>query len=180
MGMRFPGVALWAAALLAAAPVAAQVSLEDLEQGEARAQEPEPGVLAEEEIASGVTLRVVELERLGTRAVKATLEVENASGDDVSLKDIGVIQKAGMGVNAGYDMAHYSLVDFENGKKYKVIKDTQGTCLCSRGSRIGFWQLEAGQSRKLWVQLTPPPLEVTTVSLEIPGAMMFDELPIAP
>lgn len=168
-----------AALLLAVAPAAAQVSLDALEADDAGSAGSTS--LPEEELRDGIVLRVLGLERLGSRAVKATLEVENASTKRVKLDDVGVLRQFSVGMqHYNFDMAHYALIDFENGKKYKVISDAEGVCVCTRGHRSSFADLDAGSSRKLWVQLTPPPLEVTTVSLEIPGATMFDELPIAP
>lgn len=169
-----------AAALFALAaavvPVAAQVSPNESGETEVRAK---PAVLAEMDLGSGVVLRVLGLERLGSRAVKATLEVENASKEQVSLEELGIMQS----INSGWggDLGHHALIDFQNGKKYKVIRDGEGNCLCFRDTRAtSVKDIEAGRSRQLWVQFTPPPLEVTTVSLEIPGLTMFDELPIAP
>lgn len=183
MRIHLRGAAAWAVLLLVAAPglvaapAAAQVSLDELAQEGSEAATG-PAALAEEELGGGLVLRVLALERVGSRAVKATLEVENRSGDEVDLSEVGVVRKiAPREYWSDYFVGHYALVDFENGKKYKPLADGEGSCVCSRGK---IESLAPGRSRKLWVQFTPPPLEVEKASVEIPGAAMFDELPIAP
>ncbi|MBD3933553.1 hypothetical protein IF129_18590 [Streptomyces chumphonensis] len=57
-----------------------------------------------------------------------------------------------------------SLVDRGGKKRYMVLRDTDGQCLCSTGIRIA-----SGESSPIFAQFPAPPASVTTVELSVPS-----------
>jgi hypothetical protein len=74
-----------------------------------------------------------------------------------------------------------ALVDTAGGKKYEVLKDEKGAFIAS--TRAGWtdrWEewIEPGTSQIIWMKFPAPPLEVKTITLQIPKTPPFDDLTI--
>ncbi len=145
--------------------------------GVARAQ---AGVLATEELDSGVTLEVRALRRRGP-TVQMRIAIVNKSDEDVHPSAYGLAYQWNEVNTTGldhYDLSLISLVDFDGGKRYKVIRDSKGKCSCSRG----LWKqgvVKAGRRKIFFANFSAPPLEVETITIEFEGAPPMDDVPIA-
>jgi hypothetical protein len=65
----------------------------------------------------------------------------------------------------GVSMAGASLVDEEGKKRYLVLRDTNGRCLCTKFSRVA-----AGDSADWYAQFPAPPEDATEVKFQV-GSM---------
>ena len=164
-------------AILLFAFVALPLSLPGVARAQAGAEQ---GVLATEELDSGVTLEVLALKRRGP-AVQMKIAIVNESDEDVHPGAYG-IARVWTAVNTTgltyYELSTISLVDFDGGKKYKVVRDSKGKCSCSRG----LWKqgvVKAGKRKTFFASFAAPPLEVETITIEFEGVPPVDDVPIA-
>lgn len=73
------------------------------------------------------------------------------------------------------------LMDLGAGKKYEVLKDEKGTYIAAlRQNWNDRWyqDLKPGEAQTIWMKFPAPPADVKTVTLQIPGAPPFEDLPI--
>ena len=75
------------------------------------------------------------------------------------------------------EVNHMYYVDSKNKKKYLIIKDTENNPL---SSALKYFEVGAGETRSAWAKFAAPPPDVTTISVYIPGAPPFENVPITP
>lgn len=103
---------------------------------------------------SGLRIEITELKRSSGDTVTLKFKLLNETGDSLSYySDLG-----------NYDMSGIELIDAAGRKKYLVIKDSEGKCLCSAGLST----LKAGESTNLWARFPAPPAEVKVVEILFP------------
>lgn len=130
-----------------------------------------PGAFAQSAIATA------DGETTGTR-IEIT-ELSRTSGETVTLK-FRLIADSGVEVTP-YELMEQSdlrwvhLIDASGKKKYLVIKDSDGYCVCSSGLKT---QSMSGKSMNLWARFPAPPTEVKEVSVIFPHFIPTDA-PIA-
>ena len=73
-----------------------------------------------------------------------------------------------------YTIGGVHLVDPANKKKYPVIRDAEGYCLCSRNIA----NLASKSRSNLWAKFPAPPASVKKVSIVIPHFLPIDDVPI--
>jgi hypothetical protein len=66
------------------------------------------------------------------------------------------------------------LIDAANKKKYFVVRDADGACVCS--SNIA--NIAAGSQSVLWAKFPAPPDDVQKITVEIPHFPPFEDVPI--
>lgn len=84
---------------------------------------------------------------------------------------------------AKYDMTFKSvyLLDTTAAKKYEVLKDDQGTYIASvmpSWPERNYGEIAVGGSINLWMKFPAPPSDVKAVTLNIPEAAPFEDIPI--
>ena len=77
---------------------------------------------------------------------------------------------------AGQQVSDMYYVDAKNKKKYPIIKDTDGKPL---SSNLVYLEVGAGETKAGWAKFPAPPPDVTAISVYIPGAPPFENVPIA-
>jgi hypothetical protein len=77
---------------------------------------------------------------------------------------------------SGQQVSDMYYVDAKNKKKYPIIKDTEGNPL---SSNLKYLDVGAGETKAGWAKLPAPPPDVTAISVYIPGAPPFENVPIA-
>jgi hypothetical protein len=116
-------------------------------------------------------LTLLRLRRTGPKVVSASFSLSlGRQADSTWLHDL-----------EGPDGAWYSvegivLVDEVNGREHFVLKDADGTCLCSTGVR----GLDPGETVAVSAKFPAPPAGVQHASLVVPGFPSFDRVPIEP
>lgn len=137
---------------------------EAAEKGKASQQPAEDAVLAEVEGEGGLTLKVTSAKRDegGFLTVEGTVTNGGSKawvaaswrGDEKEL------------TKNGGSIAGASLVDTAGKKKYLILRDTEGRCLCTRFTG----GVLSGQSVDWFAQFPAPPAETTKVDFQV-GAM---------
>lgn len=69
------------------------------------------------------------------------------------------------------DLRNVHLIDAAGKKKYLVITDSDGKCVCSGGLTTA---LDTGKSINLWARFPAPPAEVREVSVVFPHFIPTD------
>jgi hypothetical protein len=66
------------------------------------------------------------------------------------------------------------LVDEAGKKKYFVVRDTDGKCVCSQGVK----DLKPGGTANLWARFPAPPDNVAKIAVIVPHFQPMDDVPI--
>jgi len=66
------------------------------------------------------------------------------------------------------------LLDGAGKKKYLVLRDAGGTCVCSRGLRA----VQAKSRINVWAKFPAPPADVQKVSVVVPTFIPMDDVPL--
>jgi hypothetical protein len=133
---------------------------------EAAAGAPAAASLASQDTNwAGVSAEVTEFRRKGN-ALTAKVVLRN-HGTEAAQTEIK------------YDEVY--LMDLAAGKKYEVLQDENGAFIAAlRSGWKDRWydSLKPGQSFTLWMKFPAPPADVKSVTLQVPGAPPFEDLPI--
>jgi hypothetical protein len=113
----------------------------------------------------GVTAEVTEFKRKGN-SLTAKIRLTNKGTADTQPQ---------------VEWRDVALVDATGGKKYEVLKDEKGAAIAS--TRAGWtdrWyeSIAPNQSQIIWMKFPAPPLEVKTITLQMPKMPPFDDLTI--
>lgn len=68
-----------------------------------------------------------------------------------------------------------TLLDGANKKKYFVVRDTENTCVCSRGLK----DIPAKSRGNVWAKFPAPPDDVQKISIVVPHFGPIDDVPIS-
>jgi hypothetical protein len=119
----------------------------------------------------GIRVEVLELKRTSGNTVNLKFAMINDSDKDMAISyDYGEGKTGDFGSVAG---AH--LIDAEGQKKYFVVRDTEGACLCSRGLS----DIKPKTRSNLWAKFPAPPDEVQKITVVIPHFTPMDDVPIS-
>jgi hypothetical protein len=123
-----------------------------------------------------------------TPGIKAEIqELKRNSGGTVTLK-FSLVNDSAKDLGFGYDFGdpdHHikdfasvggvSMIDAVNKKKYLVARDSEDTCLCSRGLN----SVAAGARLNVWAKFPAPPDDVQKINISIPHFSPADDVPIS-
>jgi hypothetical protein len=70
---------------------------------------------------------------------------------------------------------HVYYLDTKSKKKYLGVKDSEGKAL---GTNLRYFALAPGESKAAWVKFPEPPADVQKISVYLPGAPPFEDVPI--
>lgn len=115
-------------------------------------------------------------------------ELKRTSGDTLTLK-FAMINDSGDRLDFSYNFAEegkYHTIDFAsiggghlidavNKKKYFVLRDTEGKCVCSRSLKT----VEPGSRTNLYAKFPAPPESVEKITVIIPHFIPMDDVPIS-
>lgn len=120
----------------------------------------------------GIRVEVVELKRTSGDTVNLKFAMINDSDEDMSFSyDFGEDKKTSdFGTVAGA-----YLIDAVGKKKYFVVRDTEGACLCSRGLN----SVKPKTRASLYAKFPAPPAEVEKITVVIPRFTPMDDVPIS-
>lgn len=118
----------------------------------------------------GIRIEVRELSRGdgGTATLKLTLVNESGADYDASCDF-----REGGGVDSCGVFSGAYLLDAPNQKKYLVVRDSEGQCVCG-----GIDAVPAGESMNLWATYPAPPAEVATVTVVVPQFEPLEGVPV--
>lgn len=128
----------------------------------------ESGIVAGIDLAPGVRLEITNLQRVGPNLVTMTYTITNGTNEifDVGSSKIADFDGTFNGVG---------LLDYENGNVHPVVKDADGLCRCSRGSK----RIPAGASQSFWAEFAAPPADVDKIGISFTNAPPIYGVPIS-
>jgi hypothetical protein len=127
-------------------------------------------VLSAEGETPDVRIEVRDLKRGDGDTVTLRLRLVNESGE--VFEGSCLMREYGANDNCGTFSGAY-LLDPTNKKKYLVVRDTEGQCVCS-----GVDNLEDGKKMNIWATYPAPPADVTKVTLVVPLFEPIEGVPI--
>jgi hypothetical protein len=150
---------------------AAAVLLACLAPGAGRLLAAEPIATTDGE-QSGVRLEVTELKRTSGGTVMLKFTMINEADEEIGFGS----HRFGVGnINSDYQsVGAVHLIDAGNKKKYLVIRDSGGECLCSRDVE----DIAPGSRAPLWARFPAPPEDVDKISVVVPHFIPLDDVPI--
>jgi hypothetical protein len=114
----------------------------------------------------GLTLTIQELKRSST-ALTLKIVLQSKSG-------FAFGYTFGDGGNEFGNLGGIHLIDEPNKKKYFVMRDSGGVCVCSRDIA----NIAAGSQSVLWAKFPAPPDDIQKITVEIPHFPPFEDVPI--
>ena len=118
----------------------------------------------------------------------ALLEVKRTSGDSVTIKfrytnkttDNKKLDHGGQGLDAWRFAWDAYFVDPATNKKYVTLKDQDGNPVAANHQQFGTGiTLAARQVVNTWAKFPAPPPDVEKVTVYLPGAPPFEDVPVA-
>ncbi len=131
------------------------------------------GIASADGETSGVKAVVQELKRTSGGTVAMKFTITNGSDKSVGFgynfadKDHEVIDHGSVG--------GVQLVDEAGKKKYFVVRDTGGKCVCSQGVK----DIKPGETANLWARFPAPPDTVQKITVIVPHFQPMDDVPIS-
>jgi hypothetical protein len=126
-------------------------------------------VLSAEGSTSDVRIEIRELSRGDGGTVTLRLRLVNESGDPF---DASCDMRESGNDSCG-DFTGAYLLDPVNKKKYLVVRDADGVCVCSNIDNV-----EDGKRMNLWATYLAPPADVQKVTVIVPRFEPIDGVPI--
>ena len=131
----------------------------------------------------GITLTIDQLRRSDPNTGTLVFSVANRRNEaytfDWTWGELGIIE---VGNALAFDMSGVYLIEPEGKKKYLVLRDTSGRCVCSTGVfRSGgtISGLAPGRDATMWAKFPAPPASVTKMAAAVPHFPVLDGLPLA-
>jgi hypothetical protein len=130
--------------------------------------EPAAKPMVEETEWPGVTAELTSIERSSGNMLTIKFKYTNAGSDKVEIARLG---------QYGHDnvLDHVYYIDAKNKKKYLVVKDAEKKAL---GTNLKYFTLAPGESKAAWGKFPEPPADVQKISIYLPGAPPFEDVPI--
>ncbi|MFY9531457.1 MAG: hypothetical protein WAR24_21340, partial [Candidatus Acidiferrales bacterium] len=113
----------------------------------------------------GLTLTIQELKR-SSNALTLKFVLQSKNG-------MAFGYEFGEGDKEFGNIAGIHLIDAANKKKYFVVRDADGACVCS--SNIA--NIAAGSQSVLWAKFPAPPDDVQKITVEVPHFPPFEDVP---
>jgi len=123
-------------------------------------------IAVEQHAKSGIEIALMEVRRTSGNTVTVRWQYRNTGTSGLNVDELW----------NGYSIAdRVYLIDPGNKKKYLVVRDAENTPIASdhRDNHI-----PAGKSTGAWARFPAPPADVTKITVAIPSAPPFEDVPI--
>jgi hypothetical protein len=121
-----------------------------------------------------VKVEVTELKRTSGDTLTLKFTIINDSSEEMSFSyDFGEAGKYHTG--DFNNVGGVNLVDAAGKKKYLVLRDSEGNCVCSRGLK----DLQPGARANLYTKFPAPLGDVEKITVEIPHFIPMDDVPVS-
>jgi hypothetical protein len=131
-------------------------------------REPAAKPMLEETEWPGVTGVLTSVERSSGNMLTIKFKYLHAGSDKVEIARLGQYSHDDV-------LDHVYYIDAKNKKKCLVVKDAQNKAL---GTNLKYFTLAAGESKTAWGKFPEPPADVQKISVYLPGAPPFEDVPI--
>ncbi len=165
-----------AATLLMTLPVAASPASQDKGTSAAAAEARQPPIAVSDHEVDGVEVALLSVKRISDGTLTVKWEYRNKANEAKRLGE----SFDGMGWSEPYSLVYHAyLVDARNRTKYPVLKDAKGNLLAGKHGPGKIVVLGPGRTVAAWAKFAAPPADVRKISVFIPGAQPFEDVPIA-
>jgi hypothetical protein len=106
----------------------------------------------------------------GTVMLKFTVKNDGAGAFDPDTMNDNTVAKPDY-----HSVSGVYLIDPAKKKKYLVVYDTDGHCICSRDSR----NVNSKTSANYWARFPAPPDDVTKIGIVVPHFAPMDDVPLS-
>ena len=120
----------------------------------------------------GLRVEVQELKRSSGDTVTLRFSMINDSAGSLAFRET-FAESGHVSIDSG-SIGGVHLLDPASKKKYPVIRDSGGYCLCSRGIP----DIASKSRSNFWAKFPAPPGDVKKVSIVIPHFLPMDDVPI--
>ena len=121
-----------------------------------------------------VRVEVKELKRTSGNTVTLKFAIINDSAEDLDFSNN--FREEGKYAHIDYgSIGGVHLIDAVGKKKYLVLRDTEGKCVCSSGMK----SVQPGSRISLYAKFPAPPESVEKISIVIPHFIPMDDVPIS-
>ena len=123
-----------------------------------------------------VRVEVTELKRTTGETLTLRFTIVNESSRPLQVSDVGISDGALITPTDGaaYTIGGVHLIDPVGKKKYFVVRDSAGACVCSKFSAV-----PAGSRGNHWARFPAPPNSVERMSIVIPSFAPLDDVPVS-
>ena len=130
--------------------------------------EPTAKPMVEETEWQGIIAELTSIERSSGNMLTIKFKYTNNGAEKVEIARLG---------QYGHDnvLEHVYYIDPKNKKKYLVVKDAEKKAL---GTNLKYFTLAPGESKAAWSKFPEPPADVQKISVYLPGAPPFEDVPI--
>ncbi len=131
------------------------------------------GIASADSETGGVKVVVQELKRTSGGTVSMKFTIANGSdkpvgsGYEFADKDHDIIDHGSVG--------GVQLIDEGGKKKYFVVRDTDGKCVCSQKIK----EVKPGDSENFWARFPAPPDTVQKITVIVPHFQPMDDVPLS-
>ncbi len=143
--------------------------------GSARAQAPAapaaPTSYSSPGSLEGVSFTVSRLKRNANGTLTLSVKLQGTPGKAVSNKGVGFNGDAPW-------REDYKLLDLANKKRYFMLEDNEGRCLCTHLTSEEISELGSGKSHDINIKFPAPPENVKSLTVELPHAEPVDDVPV--
>jgi hypothetical protein len=116
----------------------------------------------------GVKAELISVERTSGNMLTVKFKYMNTGSAKVEIAKLGQYSHDNV-------LDHVYYIDANNKKKYLVVKDAEGKAL---GTNLRYLTLAAGESKAAWGKFPEPPADIQKISIYLPGAPPFEDVPI--
>ena len=119
----------------------------------------------------GVTFTVNPLKRNTNGTLTLSLKIQGTQGKPVRRDSIGFSGESPWS-------EYFSLLDMANKKRYAILEDSNGHCLCTHLTDEEIADIGAGKAKNVNIKFPLPPADVAAITVELPHAEPIDDVPI--
>jgi hypothetical protein len=130
--------------------------------------QPTAKAMVEETEWQGIVAELTSVERSSGNMLTIKFKYSNNGSEKVEIARIGQYSHDNV-------LDHVYYIDTKNKKKYLVVKDAEKKAI---GTNLKYLALAPGESKAAWGKFPEPPADVLTISVCLPGAPPFEDVPI--
>lgn len=125
------------------------------------------------------TVQLASLQRTSGDVVTAKFSISVPASSEANFQVSDVLASKEDGFEEGQDkVSGATLIDESGAKRYFVLTDSDGACLCSTHiAGDGF--IDQGDTAQLYAKFPAPPGSTKSVSFEVPTFQTIDDVPIS-
>jgi hypothetical protein len=119
----------------------------------------------------GVTFTVNGLKRNANGTLTVSVKLQGTQGKPVRREAIGFSGDSPWSQD-------YKLLDLVNKKRYSMLEDSNGRCLCTHITDEELSGLSSGKAKDINIKFPMPPADLPSITVELPHSEPIEDVPI--